>query len=80
MSQAIDAVFSQGNFTPVNGDRLPLAEGQRVRLIVETPLDADKDLVELAGQVYDDLSEEQISNIEAIAADRTDFFNNGSHS
>lgn len=80
MSQVIDAVFSDGSFKPLNGARVPLAEGQRVRLIVETPPDSDKDLVELAGQVYEGLSDEQVHQIEKIAADRSNFFRNGSRS
>jgi predicted DNA-binding antitoxin AbrB/MazE fold protein len=80
MSQVIDAVFSDGNFKPLNGARLPLVEGQRVRLIVETPPDSDKDLVELAGRVYEGLSDEQVHEIETIAADRSKFLDNGSHS
>jgi hypothetical protein len=36
--------------------------------------------VELAGQVYEGLSDEQVHEIETIAVDRSNFFNNGSHS
>jgi predicted DNA-binding antitoxin AbrB/MazE fold protein len=80
VSQVIDAVFSGGNFKPLNGARITLAEGQRVRLIVETPPDSDKDLVELAGQVYEGLTDEQVHEIETIAVDRSNFFDNGLHS
>ena len=80
MSEVIDAVFIDGNFKPLNGARITLAEGQRVRLIVETPPDSDKDLVELAGQVYEGLSDDQVDEIETIAVDRSNFFDNGSHS
>ena len=80
MSQGIDAVFIDGNFKPLNDARIPLAEGQRVRLIVETPPESDKDLVELAGQVYEGLTDEQVHEIETIAVDRSNFFDNGSHS
>ena len=80
MSQVIDAVFIDGNFKPLNDARIPLAEGQRVRLIVETPPESDKDLVELAGQVYEGLTDEQVHEIETIAVDRSNFFDNGSHS
>lgn len=80
MSQVIDAIFINGNFKPLNGGHIPLAEGQRVRLIVETPPNSDKDLVELAGQVYEGLTDEQVHEIETIAVDRSNFFDNGSHS
>lgn len=80
MSHVIDAVFSDGSFKPLNGARIPLAEGQRVRLTIETPPASDKDLVDLAGQVYEGLSDEQVHEIETMAVDRSSFFNNGSHS
>lgn len=80
MSQVIDAVFSDGSFKPLNGARIPLAEGQRVRLTIETPPVSGKNLVDLAGQVYEGLSDEQLHEIETIAMDRSNFFDNGSHS
>ena len=79
MSQVIDAVFKDGAFKPLNGAPVPLSEGQRVRLIVEIPREPDTDLIELAGKVYEGLSDEQVNEIEKIASDRSTFFN-GSNS
>ncbi len=75
MRQAVEAVFEDGGFKLVNPANLPLAEGQRVRLIVETA--APDDLLELAAQVYAGLSEEQINEIERIALERKEFFSGG---
>ncbi len=37
MTQIVTAIFEKGLFRPLTDFNLPLAEGQRVRLIVETP-------------------------------------------
>jgi predicted DNA-binding antitoxin AbrB/MazE fold protein len=74
MSQTMDAVFEDGTFKPVNNGSLPFAEGQRVKLTVEVPPENDDNLIELAGQVYEGLSEEDIGEIERLALDRGNFF------
>jgi predicted DNA-binding antitoxin AbrB/MazE fold protein len=76
MKQTIDAVFDNGSFRPVNRRALPFSQGQRVRLIVETPSPTQEDLIELATQVFDGLSDDEVDEIEQIALDRSDFFPN----
>ena len=46
MSQAVDAIFENGVFKLLQTPETPLAEGQRVRLVIETPSNADEDLIE----------------------------------
>ena len=74
MSQILDAIFKDGSFEPVDNGSLPFSEGQRVKLIVEVPAEAQGDLIELAGEVYEGLSDEDIDEIERIALDRGQFF------
>lgn len=74
MSQAVDAVFENGVFRLLKTPDTPLSEGQRVRLLIETPSKADEDLIELVGEVYEGLSGEQIDEIEQIALDRRELF------
>ncbi|OLE55757.1 MAG: hypothetical protein AUG51_02170 [Acidobacteria bacterium 13_1_20CM_3_53_8] len=74
MKQTIDAVFENGSFRPLDDHSLQLSQGQRVRLIVEAPSDSQEDLIELAGQVYEGLSDKEVDEIEQIALDRSDFF------
>ena len=74
MSQTLDAVFEDGSFKPVDNGSLPFSEGQRVKLTVEVPPETDDNLIELAGQVYEGLSEEDIGEIEKLALDRGSFF------
>lgn len=76
MDKIIDAVFEHGGFRIIDASHLRLSEGQHVRLIVETPPDKPEDLLDLAAQVYEGLSSEQINAIEQIALDRHDFFGN----
>ena len=64
-----EAVFENGVFRPL--ERLPVAliEGQLVRLVVELE-QPQTDALSLIGQVYQGLSEEEISEIERIALNR----------
>lgn len=70
MSQAINAVYEGGAFRLLEESDLPLSEGQRVRLRIEMP----DDMLELAADVYEGLSEEQIAEVERAALDRREFF------
>ena len=75
MKQTLDAIYENGVFKPSLPLNLP--DGQHVRLEIETPSEEElEDLLELAGQVYDGLSNSQIEEIEQIALDRRDFFGN----
>jgi predicted DNA-binding antitoxin AbrB/MazE fold protein len=74
MRQTLDAVFENGTFKPLAPTSLTLSPGQRVRLIVETPVEDDEDVIKLASQVYEGLSDEQVDEIENIALDRNSFF------
>lgn len=74
MTQTLDAVFEDGRFKPVDNGSLPFAEGQRVKLTVETPAETQDDLIELAAQVYDGLTEEEVNDVERLALDRSSFF------
>jgi predicted DNA-binding antitoxin AbrB/MazE fold protein len=74
MTQTLDAVFKDGSFKPLNNGSLPFAEGQRVKLTVETPAEAQDDLIELVAQIYDGLTEEDVNEVERLALDRRGFF------
>jgi len=66
VQQTLEAVYENGVFRPL--EKIEIAEGQQVRLIVET---LPEDLLELAAQVYEGLSDKEI---EQIALDRRPFF------
>ena len=74
MTQTVEAIFEDGSFKPVDDGSLPFSEGQRVKLTVQVPSETEDNLVELAGQVYEGLSEEDIGEIERLALDRGNFF------
>lgn len=73
-AQTLDAVFKDGSFQPLNNSSLPFAEGQRVRLTVDTTAETQEDLIELATQIYDGLSEEEVNHLERLALDLSSFF------
>jgi predicted DNA-binding antitoxin AbrB/MazE fold protein len=73
MSETLEAIYENGVFKPVKAPRI--SEGQHVRLTVETgPEATPEELLKLAAEVYQGLSDKQIHEIEAIALNRTDFF------
>ncbi len=67
MKQTINAIYEKGVFL----ENLAISEGKQVRLTMETSSDTT-DLLELAAQVYQGLSEEEIDEIEQIALNRSD--------
>ena len=72
MTQTLDAVFQNGVFRPINAPNSDFVEGQQVRLRVET--EETNEVLELAGAVYDGLSEEDQAEIERLALDRSRFW------
>jgi predicted DNA-binding antitoxin AbrB/MazE fold protein len=69
--QEFEAVYESGVFRPLTRPTLP--EGARVHLFVEVA-PAPSDPLELAGQVFDGLTPEDIAEVEAIILDRSNFF------
>jgi predicted DNA-binding antitoxin AbrB/MazE fold protein len=74
MGQPIDAVYEKGAFRPLASEDLRLAEGQRVRLIVDASIEDDEDVLSLAARVYEGLSDQEIDEIENIALNRSPVF------
>jgi predicted DNA-binding antitoxin AbrB/MazE fold protein len=73
MRQSLDAVFENGVFRPLTPPELP--DGQHVRIEIEAPSQGNSDeVLDLAAQVYQGLSETQIEEIEKIALSRRAFF------
>ncbi len=73
MVQTMKAVFENGTFRLLEPPAVTLVNGQHVRLTVETEGTPD-DVLVLAGQVYDGLSDEEIEDVERISLDRRGFF------
>lgn len=75
MEQMLEAVFENGTFRLLEPSAVTLADGQHVRLTVETE-GTPNDVLAHAEQVYDGLSEEEIDDVERISLDRRMFFGN----
>ena len=72
----IDAIFENGVFRPLKAPGIP--QGKQVKLEVDIPDDGSPgEILALATTVFDGLSEEDMGEIESIALDRRDFFDNG---
>ena len=72
-TEAVEAIYERGGFRLVTPADLKLAEGQKVRLVVE-PLDKPDEILSLAGRVYEGLTEDQIDSIEQHIRRRDEFF------
>ena len=72
-TETLDAIFEHGTFRLLQPPSIPLHEGQRVRLVVETEQSPDA-ILALAANVYAGLSPQDITEIEQIALQRRDFF------
>lgn len=73
MKQTLKAIYKNGVFRPLEHPTIP--EGQEVQLVVETASEeSPEDLLKLAAQVYQGLSDKQIDEVEQIALNRHDFF------
>ena len=76
MKHAIDAIYENGAFRPIQQDAVAVADGQRVRITVDDQ--CEPEALRLAMNVYDGLSDKDIDEIEQIALDRDNFFGAGS--
>lgn len=76
MSETLNAIYEDGVFKPLQQPHV--RDGEHVRLVIEPfPRATPERLLELAAEVYTDLSEKEIAEVEAIATDRRDFFHRG---
>lgn len=71
-TEAIEAVYEHGGFRVITPTDLGLAEGQKVRLVVE-PIEKPDDVLALARRVYEGLADEQIDSLEQHMARRGSF-------
>lgn len=71
-TQVYEAIFQNGAFRPVQAVSAAISEGQQVRLVVE--IEERKNVLDLAGEVYVDLSKKEVEEVEKIALERRDFF------
>jgi len=72
-TETIEAVYEHGGFRPITPADINLAEGQKIRLVVE-PFEKPDDILALAAKVYEGLSDDQIDSIEQHTRRCEDFF------
>jgi predicted DNA-binding antitoxin AbrB/MazE fold protein len=74
MTQTIEAIYQNGIFKPLNPISEELTEGEMVEITIKDKRLSPDEMLKLAGQVYEGLSDEDIEEIERIALDRSNFF------
>ncbi len=73
MGQTIIAVYQNGTFRPLASVPEEIMEGQTVRLTLSDKEESAAEIMRLAQDFYEGLSEEDINEIEAVALDRSNF-------
>ena len=68
MKHAMDAIYENGAFRPIQGEMVAIAEGRRVRITVDDA--SEPESLRLAMSVFDGLSDGEIREVEEIALDR----------
>jgi predicted DNA-binding antitoxin AbrB/MazE fold protein len=74
MTQTIEAVYQNGLFKPLKPISVEISEGDTVEITIKDKKLSPEEMLELAGQVYEGLSPEDVDEIERIALDRSNFF------
>ncbi len=73
MKQTLDAIYEDGVFKPTT--QLEIPNGQQVRLEVETLSNPSiDDVLFIAAQVYEGLTDQDVNEVEQAAFQRSDFF------
>lgn len=77
MTNRIEAVYQNGIFKPLKPISGEIEEGEKVEVVFKNKKLSPEEMLELAGQVYEGLSQEDVDEIERIALDRSNFFSDG---
>jgi len=73
MRQTIEAVYQNGMFKPLNPVSEEITEGKTVEITIKDKESSANEIMKLAENFYEGLSEEEINEIEKIALDRSNF-------
>ncbi len=72
VNEDIEAVYENGMFRPLTDIHEALVEGQRVKLSVRS-VESVEDPLQLLQKIYEDLSDEEIDEIEQVMLDRSNW-------
>jgi len=73
MMQTIEAIYQNGMFKPLKPVSDEISEGETVEITISEKRLSPEEMLKLASQIYEGLSEEDIAEIERIALDRSNF-------
>lgn len=74
MTQTIEAIYQNGILKPLSPISDEIAEGEKVRIVIESEKNFGNPIMKLAENFYEGLTESEIDEIEKIALDRSNFF------
>ena len=77
MSSDFNAIYQGGAFWPLSDQEIHVPEGETVKITVQpAQVPSPLDVLSLAAKVYEGMTADDITDIERIALDRSNFFRN----
>ena len=64
MTQTIEAIYQNGMFKPLKPISKEISEGETVEIIIKDKRLSPDEMLELAGKIYEGLSNEDIEEVE----------------
>lgn len=74
MTEVAEAIYQNGTLKLLKPLSAKIKEGEKVKLTVEVEAISPEEMLELAGKVYEGLSQDEIDELEKIILDRSNFF------
>lgn len=74
MTQKIEAIYQNGMFKPLTPIPEEISEGEEVIISIKSKEEYADEILKLAENFYEDMTEQEIKEIEEIMLDRSNFF------
>lgn len=74
MTQKIEAIYQNGMFKPITPVSDEISEGEEVIIDIKSKEESANEIMKLAENFYEGMSEEDINEVEKVMLDRSNFF------
>lgn len=74
MTQKIEAIYQNGIFKPITPVSDEISEGEEVIIDIKSKEESANEIMKLAENFYEGISDEDIEEMEKVMLDRSNFF------
>ncbi len=74
MSQTVEAIYQNGMFKPIKPMLEEISEGEKVIINIKSKEENANEIMKLAENFYEGMSEKDINEVEKVMLDRSNFF------